>query len=336
MLLEVLFKHKRTLIVAALTKQKIELPFLRTKSKLKKRLAAQLADGSLDLNVIVAALVELEGWGRQQVYLYKWNGGTHLQNQWLDHGWVDSHIQKFDVYKLFNRARSISEQQDSTLFAINYPSDSKRIRFVWVQNRISSKRVKDDDPVSPPFAISSDGTRWERTVMRAHRETIVRDVTSFEWDIVAGEAMIMIRKSSGTRYKDVRDTTERELADLVPIEDFWPLTMSKLITNLGDVEGVVREKIRDRALSDEDVTITYETGHKKDVLSNASVQALRKSRAGDFTGYGGFSRWPVDNGTYVGIDLYAMKQNDHRIGIRSEQLEEDVRSVLQRIRANCE
>ena len=310
----------------------------RTKSFLRKHIEFLLDIGTIDLNDVVAVLTEIEGWGRQQIYLYKWNGGITLRDQWLDPEWVERRFEQNGLSEIFNTTRPITESNSSSsLFTIQYPHNKGTIRFVWVQNRSSFKRLKSKDPQPPDFEPGEDGTSLQqRIVLHAFLETIVRDVTSFEWDIKSGEAMIMIRKLRGVKYADVRNRIESELADIVPIKDFERLRTSKLIDNLDDVEDIIRPRMDYRSLYNPDDIVSFKSGRRQDIYSNPIIALIRQEYKDDFNGYGGFSQWKIDNSKYIGVDLYAKKQDDHRIGIRSEELEKDVRHVLQRIRPHCE
>ena len=79
MVIESLLVHPTRLITRGLTKHNVDLPVLRTKQNLRNHLKSQLEIGICTINQIVAALVETEGWGRQQIYLYKWKGGNSLR-----------------------------------------------------------------------------------------------------------------------------------------------------------------------------------------------------------------------------------------------------------------
>lgn len=336
MVIESLLKHSNKLIIVGCTKHNIDLPVVRSKERIRNHIKRQLDIGIIDINRVVAALVEVEGWGRQQIYLYNWTGGETLKRQWKDRTWVESHISNMGLGHVFNRHRPISTVSESSLFTISYPQNSQRIRFIWVQNRSKLKRIEDEDPLPPEFEISPDGSQWQRKILHAYSEMVVRDITVFEWDIVSCQAMIMIRKLKGTKYLDVRNQITSELANIVPVLDFEPLRMSRLIDNLDSIDGVIRPKLRYRTLSDPDTIVTFTRRGRQDVLSNPTVRGLRQESREDVNGYGGFSLWPVDTENYVGIDLYALRETDHRIGIRGEQHERDVRALLQRIRPYCE
>lgn len=335
MLMEALFSHSKRLIVSGLDKYNVDTLIRGTKQELRAYAQWQLDEGIIDVNQIVAALIELEGWGRQQVYLYRWNGGVYLQNQWLNRKWVENRFRAAEMSYVYNSTRPVRENDDSTLFSITYPENVDRIRFVWVQNRSTLRRVEEQDPEPSQIELSPDGTSWQRRILRAYLETRVRDVTSFEWDIAAGEAMLMIRKFKETDYVAVRDAIEAELADILPTYDFRPVRMSKLINDLDDIEDVIRPRVDYRTLTNPNIRMTFAGGSTDDVLSDQKIQEIRQEHRGDLNGYGGFSKWKIGRKKWVGIDLYARKEHDHRIGIRSEELEKDVRRVLQRIRTHC-
>lgn len=335
MLLESLFSHTRPRIIDSLRKHRIDLPLLPSKRNLRAHTEKQLEAGIIDINRIAAALLEVEGWGRQQVYLYRWAGGNSLLEQWRDLQWVNDRFRESEMSHVFNNTQPLTAQSDSTLYSIEYPRNGNTIRFVWTQYRTNVTRTSDKDPQPPDPERSPDGSVWQRTILRAYSEKSVRDITSFEWNIDTGEAMLMIRKSKDTNYVAVRDSIKAKLADILPIEDFSRVSVSKVIDNLDEIEDVIIPRVDYRPLNDPNFRMTFAGGAADDVLSNPKMKEIRAEHRDDFNGYGGFSKWKVGKKKWVGIDLYAKKDDDHRIGIRSEQLEKDVRHALRRIRAHC-
>ena len=227
MVIESLLKHSNRLIVAGCTKHNLDLPRVRTKENIRNHIKRQLDIGIIDINRVVAALVEVEGWGRQQIYLYNWIGGESWKKQWKDRTWVESHMRDLGLEYVFNRHRPISADSESDLFTISYPQNSQRIRFIWVQNRSKLKRIEDEDPEPPNFDISPDGSQWQRTILHAYREMVVRDINVFEWDIVSCQAIIMIRKLKGTKYLEVCNSIKSKLASIIPIVRFRTITNVK-------------------------------------------------------------------------------------------------------------
>jgi len=147
--------------------------------------------------------------------------------------------------------------------------------------------------------------------------------------------MISIRKLRGTKYKDERDKILSNVKKIIPITDFRRLSISMLLNGLRGIEDVVMPKVKLRSFSDAKDTLSLTRGTKNDLSSNPSFKNILQTHKEDFTGIDSFVRWKIRNNQHVGIDLYAVKEDDHRIAIRSQETEEDVRLLLRRIRTHC-
>ncbi len=334
-LLGSLFLFKKVLIAQQFNKRGIPLSWRARKTSMRRAVESEIDRGKLDLDKIHEILIELEGWGRQQIYLYKFTGGKTLQNQWLDKAWVKSKIEKNGMREVFNVTRPITSLKQSPLYTINYQQAEGRIRFIWIQNRTTLTREELEDPPYPEFAPNRDSTALDRLILRAYRETKVRDVTSFEWDITTGEAMIMIRKLRGTKYKIERDKLLSELKGILPIVDFKRLSVSKLINNLRHIEEVVTTQLDLRPLSIASGRLLMVTGNRQDVESDPQYSDILRNYRDGFTGRTAPIRWQPKRNHQIGMYLYAKKEDDHRIAINSQETEEDVRHVLRRIRTYC-
>lgn len=336
LLLRFLLSHKNELVVNQLRRRnpKTKILWGLTQANLRIRVEELLDTGEISLNDIVAILNKLEGWGQQQIYLYRFNDSETLRNQWFNKDWRQ-HFEENNMADIFNAIRPLAAPNELTLITAEYPQDRESIRFIWAQNRSETAREESKDP-DPGAWGDNTGSMLERIILRAYRETMIRDVTTFEWNIKSGEAMLMIRKLSGRKYKAVRDRIESELADIIPIIDFERLRTSKLIDNLDNIRDVKRPRMEYRSLYNPDDIVSFRSGRRQDIYLNPTIVSMRQGHKDDFNGYGGFSQWKIGNSKYIGVDLYAKKQDDHRIGIRSEELEKDVRHVLQRIRPYCE
>ena len=332
-----LLSHKKELIAGGLTKHGYRINWRSTKKRIRAAIEMLIDTGKVSLSDVFLILLEIEGWGNQQIFLYKFKGGDALRAQWLDNNMVKRELERAGLGDIYNFPRSLTATNDRQLFTVKHDQENGTIRFVWVEHLTSTRWDKSipDDPISN-FEIIPGGSKMERLIRRTYRESIVRGITSFEWNIRSCDVMVMIRKVQRRAYATERNRIFAELARILPISDFRQLSISKLINKLDEIPDVIREKIRDRALNDPDTKISYETGHKKDLFNNPLIQERREANQAGFTGDSGLSHWKIGRNKYVGIDLYAERENDHRIGIRSQQSEEDVRRVLQRIRPNCE
>ena len=330
-----LFLYKKILIARQFNTRGIPLRWQATKAKMRRAVESEIDRGKLNLDKIHEILIDLEGWGRQQIYLYKFTGGSTLQNQWLEKDLVENKIEKYGMREAFNVTRPITSLDQSPLYTIKYQQAEGRIRFIWVQNRTTLTREEMEDPPYPEFAPNTDSTALARLILRAYRETLVRDVASFEWNINTGDAMIMIRKLRGTKYKDEREKIRSDLKQILPIADFRRLSISKLINNLRHIEEVVTTKLDLRSLSNADGRLLMSTGNRNDVESDPQYSEILRNYRGGFTGRTAPVSWRMSRDHRIGMFLYAKKDDDHRISINSQESEEDVRHVLQRIRPYC-
>lgn len=334
-LLGSLFLYKKKLIAKQFNEIGIPLRWQPTKATMRRAIESEINRGKLDLEKIHEVLVELEGWGRQQIYLYKFTGGTTLQNQWLDYDWVKHNIQDNGMGEVFNITRPITSLDKSPLYTIQYDQAEGKLRFIWILNRTKITREELEDPPYPDFTPNTDLTAIERLILRAYRETLVRDVTSFDWNIKTGDAMIMIRKLRGTKYKDEREKIRAELRKVIPLADFQRLSVSKLINNLRHIEEVVTTTLDLRPLSNANGRLIMSTGNRHDVESDPEYSDIITTRRNRFTGRTAPIRWQLNGNQKIGMYLHAKKEDDHRIAINSQETEEDVRNVLRRIRTYC-
>jgi len=237
--------------------------------------------------------------------------------------------------EVFNITRPITSLNQSPLYTIRYDHVEGIVRFTWILNRTKISREELEDPPHPEFAPNQDSSALDRIILRAYRETLVRDVTSFDWNIKTGEAMIMIRKLRGTKYKDERDKILSELKNVIPIADFRRLSISNLINNLHGIEEVVMPKVKLRSFSSAKAVLSLTSGTRDDLSSNPSFKNIIQTHKEDFTGLDSFVHWEISNNQQIGLDLDAKKQDDHKIAILSQETEEDVRLLLRRIRTYC-
>ena len=334
-LLGSLFLYKKKLIAKQFNKIDIPLRWRPTKSMMRRAIESEIDRGRLGLEKVHEVLVELEGWGRQQIYLYKFTGGTTLRNHWLDYDWVERKIQEDGLGDVFNIARPITSLDQSPLYTIRYDQAEGILRFIWILNRTKVSREELEDPPYPEFAPNQDSTALDRIILRAYRETVVRDVTAFDWNINTGEAMITIRLLRGTNYRDERVKILAELKKIVPVADFRSLSISKLINNLRGIEEVVMPKVKLRSFSNANDVLSLSRSKKNDLSANPSFKNILQTHREDFTGINSFVHWKIRDSQQIGIDLDAKKQDDHKIAIRSQETQEDVRLLLRRIRTYC-
>lgn len=329
-LLGTLFNHKKELIARQFQDRGIRLSHRSPKQRMRLAVEAYLDMGRLNLTHLHSMLVGLEGWGHQQIYLYKFTGGKTLQNTWLDPATVAGKLDEHGLRAFYNVSRSITDSSNSRLYTISHDPDLGRIRFVWVERRTEAQRDESRDMIRSEFEPNEDSTAYERIIYRAYRETLTRDISSFEWDITRGIAMIMIRKLSGTKYLVERDRILADLEYILPILDFTPHSISSLVKNIRSAQD---DRLEIRAAEWQSMhngaKIAIASGNQDDVRDDAVAADTGARISGQVNGRGCTVRVKLKSNKKIRFSVFAKKSDDQRIGIDSQQHEDDIRYALQ-------
>lgn len=335
LLLDLIFSNNNPLIVEALRQADFRIRRSVSEPMLRAYIEDLLDNNQLTLADLVNILNTIEGWGRQQVYLYRFEGGETIRQQWLDISWIRDHFSQLGKENLLNQTRPVVMPDNPTLVSIEHDASTNRIRFVWLQKRTAYKRSENDDPPPDRFPQIRDSA-LERIVYRAYREIMVRGVMSFDWNIQTNEAMLMIYKLAGTNYAQVRDERIAELGSFLPMKDFRSLPISAIVTKLENSEEVVRRELAFQSVNNEG-KLVVSSGNQDDVFADKVLEQARRQIIDDVTGLSGLIRWrkKTSDRKLMTLELYGRNPDDQRIGIGAQELEEDVRHVLQRIRTYC-
>lgn len=333
LLLNLLFSYKRELIVEHIRRRDIRISRSISVAELRTRIEELLDSQELSVSDLAQILNHIEGWGRQQIYLYQCRGGQHLKAQWMDPVWVENHFQQLNKSEIYNNTRPIVLPDSPTLVSVEHNTDRHRIRFIWVEKRTRLERDAESDPPPARFRIGEDSS-LERIIYQAYREITVRGIILFDWDIENDEAMVMIHKLTGTDYAQVRNTRLSELEEILPIQDFRLLPVSSIVTRLQHSDEVVRRELTFQTLNNEG-KLSVSSGNQDDVFADQVLEQARTQIIDSVTGLSGSLRWKTENNKQIALELYGKVADDQRIGIAAQELEEDIRYVLRRIRTYC-
>lgn len=338
-LLQLLFDHKRELIVSSLrdigdnVRKSISVPDLRS------HINEALDNGTLQTSQLAGILNNLEGWGNQQVYLYKFEGSNTTQEEWSQLRWVEEHFDRLNKRPLLNNTRPIVLPVSPTLVSVQYYKygDNREpcVRFIWVEKRTSLERAEELDPEPGDVRLLEHSTT-ERIIFQAFREITVRGVISFDWNIQRCEAMLMLYKLSGTNYAVKRDALLPQLREFIPINDFRPVPISSLVTRIRSAKNEVLSKALSFQTINNEGILTLSSGDQdEDIFADAVLEQAHTQVANSVTGLSGNIRWKLQGSQHISVEIYGRFAEDQRIGIGSEQSEADIRYVLQRIRTYC-
>jgi hypothetical protein len=318
MTLDLLLDHKMLFTQEFLRSR--ELAFSGTKSELRNRLVNYLIQGNLVVDDLLGLLNQIEGWGDQHIYLY--TAPNKILEMWKSENSARALLRKQNLEELFNRPRPIVLPDGIELATVEWRQE--RVRFIWIERREWEQRIEEQD-------------REEGDIIwKAYQRKTARGITTFDIDLISGDAMLLIQKlPSGRGYSQTRDHFKQELEPLMDLELFQTVRISKAI-KLIEQSGEVRNRELDfrtaKGSQAKFRTAKSDIGTHDDTDLDRAGKALGASIAGRFAEY----YWLTENTDLtqeVHIKLYA---TDHRINIWGEQTEGDVRYVVSRIRKHCQ
>lgn len=296
-----------------------ELPFSGTKAQLRERLEGYVRNDQVSAGELVDLLNRIEGWGNQHIYLYQ--APDPLIAPWREEESVKGRLDDHGLGKLLNRPRPLLLPEGTTLASVNWTP--QRLQFVWVEKRHWEERLPGQD-------LAEEDIVW-----KAYRQRTARGLTTFDWDLIGGHAMLMIQRlHRGAQYPKVRQRFEEELEPIVDLRLFNRLRISRAIQPIED-SGEVRARQLDyetrRGGRARFTSSSPSAGTHADPDLSRADQALGQSIAGwlgNFYWLAGSS--PLQQELHV--KLYGF---DQRVGIFGERPESEVRYVLSRIRHYC-
>jgi len=290
-----------------------------TKESLRGRLEGYLGDGRVSGVELVALLDRIEGWGNQHIYLYK--SPDQPIESWLIERLARERLSALGLIDLFNRRRPLVLPEETTLSSIVWGPE--RLRFVWVEKRQWEERVPEED--------IEDIERLDM-VWRAYRLNTTRGLTTFDWDLVSGHAMLMIQRlPSGAKYDHIRHRFEEELEPIVGLNQFQRVRVSRAIQCVERSGEARRRQLAYETRRGGKASFTS-ASRLSDAYADPDLQSAGQALGGETAGLlGNFYWYPVE-GTLereLHSKIYAP---DQRVGIFGERREREVRYVISRIR----
>jgi hypothetical protein len=312
--LDYLLSHKMEYTQEFLREQ--DLPFSGTKIVLRERINGYIGNGRVVGEILIDLLNKIEGWGNQHIYLYK--ASSKSINPWLQEESVKKRLDDLGLVDLFNHKRPLILPEKPRLSSIEWTNE--RVRFVWVEKRQWEERLPEKDIVSGDI------------VWKAYQIKSSRGLTAFDWDLISGNAMLMIQSlPQGGDYSLIRTRFEKELDLIVGISNFEKVLVSRAIQHI-ERSGEVRP--RQLAYSTRQGGMANFT-HSSDGDMDPDLDRAESALGNDTAGILGNFYWlPVPNALEheFHCKIYAIDQRVHIFGERQEM---EVCFVLSRIRNHC-
>jgi hypothetical protein len=296
-----------------------ELPTSGTKPELRARIEDALAKRSIRVNDIIEYVDELDGWGDQHVYLYSAPEG--LLPVWRSESSVREILRGARKLSLLNAHTPVVLPSVPKLSRIAWTP--KHLRFVWITSRKWDERIERDD--------KREGLKhW-----KAYEERTARGVLAFDWNLLNGEAMLMIeRLPSGNDYGTARDALAKELRPFLDLSLFSPVDVGRAIKNIEKSTQVRNRVLALQSARGTRVRFTSRSrkqdAFERDPDAKRSRDGLGESVSGDVGNFYWKQDGPMTDDLHTTI--YA---SEGRIGIFGQRQEAEVRYVIQRIRNSC-
>lgn len=312
-LLDLLLAHKSQFIREFLAQH--DLPHSGAKAALRARLQQGLDANTWQQADLQRLLETVEGWGNQHVTLYQAPAGP--SRQWMDEATAHATLARLGLDSLLNARRSAQPPAELTLSSVSWTPD--RLRVGWVQGQTSEERLPEQD------------VHQDSIVLRAYRVSTSRWVYTFDWDLLTGQAVLMIPRLPSTRQvQRMRARLAHELKPLVDLDLFTLVRVNLAIRRI-ELSGEARCR-----------QVRYETSHgsRLELTSPAPAQAVAVDPAmervgailpGQASGLLGDFFWPSSSrpvGREVHTKIYGL---DQRVAFIGETTEGDFRYVLSRI-----
>jgi hypothetical protein len=295
------------------------LPFSGTKAVLRDRLKGYLDNEQVTGEELIELLNDIEGWGNQHIYLYK--SPNQVIEQWRQRTAVEDRLKELGMIEQLNRRRPLILPSEPTLSTIEWTPD--RIHFLWVEKRQWEERIPEED-------IERDDIVW-----KAYRRRTSRGLTSFDWDLVSGHAMLMIQRlPRGTKYNQIRDLFEKKLEPIIELKYFERIRVSPAIQSIEESGEVRRRQLAYETLRGGRARFTS-ANRAMDTYADPALERAGQALGGDKAGWLGNFYWHPVPGSIereLHSKLYAL---DQRVGIFGDRLEQEVRYVISRIRYYC-
>lgn len=330
--------HPTELVIKALRRHGQTVAANSTKHDIRTKLEQWLEFNELDINELNDIQTELEGWGNQQIYLFKCLTSKRiLKSSWYLRAWVEKHLQDVDPALVLDKRNPLALPESAQLIAVYYSvnCDGPRIRFVWAQKQIRTQRDPSLDSESDTFAFNEVNI-LERVIMQGYRETVNRGIISFDWDIVSGKAMLLIDKRSEREYRPLRKKIMTDLNDFFENVDFEYLEIRPAIVNrneLANFDNDIEVIMPRHDVSTTDGNrIALFNEHQKNVSEDSEVAEVQQRQQSVSNDYKLDIRWIPKGRKEFRVELSARVDDDQRIGIRAQRTEKEIRDVVRGIR----
>ncbi len=312
-LLDLVLAHKLDYTRSFLRERRLH--FTGTTAVLRERLTLYLNTEVIHADELIDLLNNIEGWGNQHVYLFSSPDG--LLDSWTNEQWVSRHLQDAGLTHLLNRRLPLILPEAPTLSSIQYSRE--HVRFFWVERRVWEERRPEEDE------------QEDDIIRKAYKIRCERGITSFAWDLVSGQAMLMIQRlPRGSNYTSKLEEYKSHMRSVIDIDSFQPFEIRRAVQSI-EQSGEVRSRQVNWETARGGFATLKSSGRNISYHVDPQLHDARQALGTYVSGALGNFYWlPNEHlASEVHTHIYS---RDNRVGIFGEHTEKEVRHVLSRIR----
>jgi hypothetical protein len=284
-----------------------------SKDELVERVLAAIAAGQISIKAVIARLDAVQGWGNQQLYLFRAPDG--LNDTWSKEASARAQVKSAGYDTLFNAPTSVLLPAKRSL--VNVAWSQKRVRFVWIETRHYEEFKREED----------QGEYIQKFFLK-RRE---RGVLAFDWDLVTGRAMMMIQAlPSGSDFASERASLTKQLKPMVDLSAFDSVPIATLIPKVAASGEVLRRQLKPQ--TKRKTVITFTSASRKADLDDDPEAAALRAPTKSMPGHLGNFYWHRQKGSPLRYAMHTtLYAGDNRIGIHAERTQVEVEHVLGRL-----
>lgn len=315
-----LFLNKPNRLISPFFKER-ELRSGNTKGEMRAALQGALDSSEISPKDVVSFLNELDGWGDQHIFIFQTT--LPFAAQYKNRKNVEAMLRKASMWGKYNQTVPVVLPEERQLCSI--ASNDYRFQMRWIERRITSKRLPDADRVKGDISY------------RAYLNNTQRAVTTFDWDLVTGVALILIQELQTNA--DYMTELIKYTSELQPLfgfgGNFNPLPLSSCIHKIEKHEPVLRRQIGEQTIIGGRAKFTSPDRTLDAFHADADLQSSRKGLGDKTVPFLGNFYWkptPPDLERSIHVKVYG---DDDHVGIFGSCTETEVRYLLSRIIRHC-
>ncbi len=197
-----------------------------TKAKIRERLEAALAAGTITTDSIVQLLDEVTPWGKQHVFLYR--GPQSPIADWKRTDWLAELLRRHRLHDCLNASLPLTLPEEMTVSSVMH--DGRRLRITAIRKRQWNERMPEHDE-----RRTTD--LGEPIELRAYVDRVTRGLVAFEWDLIANTAMLQVSQlPTGVQYEEVAEEFFGLVREWLDIGHFTIVDLRRAIRRLHELE----------------------------------------------------------------------------------------------------